>query len=90
MPLSTDLYRNDRSILPIMSVKAVTPSDSVDLPDGACRGLIVNGTGNLSFITANGETVTLTIGTSWFGVQNISARRILATGTTATGIFACY
>jgi hypothetical protein len=81
---------NDLS--PINSIKSVTPSDSTDLPNGVCRALILNGTGNIKFDTANGETITLTISSAWFGVTYIRAKRIYATGTTiaSSSIFAAY
>ena len=77
---------------PINDIKAVTTSDSTDLPNGVCRALILTGAGNLKFDTANGTTVTLPINSAWFGVSYIRAKRIYATGTTVTAgnIFACY
>lgn len=92
MPLSRDLYVTSNDLSPIVSIKTVTPSDSTDLPDGPCRAMILNGTGNIKFDTLNGETVTLAISSAWFGVTYIRAKRIYATGTTiaAASIFACY
>lgn len=82
---------------PINDMKAVTPSDTVDLQlNGVtlpCRALYFNGTGNIVFDTAGGTTVTLTIPATATGVvQYIRAKRIRATGTTigAGNIFACY
>jgi len=85
-PLVVD--KNDYT--PLNDIQAVTPSDTVDLPNGTCRAFIFTGAGNVKFITAAGNTVTLPISSAWFGVQYIRASRVLATGTTATGIFACY
>jgi hypothetical protein len=79
---------NDLS--PINDVKSVTPNDAADLPDGACRAMIFTGAGNVRFMTLQGSIVTLPISSAWFGVSYLRARRIYATGTTATGIFACY
>lgn len=92
MSLSRFTYTTSNDYSPIVSIKTVTLSDSTDLPDGPCRALIFTGTGNVVFDTPNGETVTLPIGTQWFGVTYIRARRIRATGTTvaASNIFACY
>ena len=77
---------------PINDIKVVNPSDSVDLPNGVCRAMILNGTGTIRFSTAIGTIVTLTITANWFGVTYIRATRIYATGTTisAGSIFACY
>ena len=90
--LSRMTYTTSNDFSPIVSIKAVTLSDSVDLPDGPCRAMIFTAAGTVSFITGNNETVTLTISANWFGVTYIRARRILATGTTiaASSIFACY
>lgn len=75
---------------PINDIKPVTPNDSADLPNGPCRALIFTNSGSVTLVTYAGTTVTLSIGTTWFGVQYIRAKRILNTGTSATGIFACY
>ena len=92
MPLSKDVYVTSNDLSPIISIKSVTPNDSADLPDGPCRAMILNGAGNIRFITLNDDTVTLAISSAWFGVTYIRAKRILATGTTigAGLIFACY
>lgn len=92
MPLSRDLYVTTNDFAPIISIKVVTPSDSVDLPDGPCRAMILNGTGNVRFTTLNDETVTIAVSANWFGVTYIRAKRVWATGTTigANLIFACY
>lgn len=68
-------YETTNDYTPINDIVPVTPSDTTDLQ--------YNGD------TLAGRTVTLTIGTTWFGVQYIRAKRIRATGTTAT-VFACY
>lgn len=39
--------------------KAVTPHDSNALPDGPCRAIWVTATGNVSFITIDGDTLSL-------------------------------
>lgn len=76
---------------PINDLKAVTPSDSTDLPGGVSRGMLFTTAGNVSFDTAAGTTITIPVNSSWFGaVIYIRAKRIRATGTTSTGIYACY
>ncbi len=88
---------NDRNdFTPINDIIVVSPNDATDLQylgrATPCRALIFNGTGNITFITSAGTQVTIAITSSWFGVQYIRAKRILATGTTMPGgtIFACY
>lgn len=89
-------FFDDGYYTPINDIIPVTPSDSADLQyagkNSPCRALILNGTGNIAFITTGGTTVTLAISASWWGVTYIRAKRILATGTTmaAGTIFACY
>ena len=71
---------------------AVSPSDSADLPNGACRYIYVGGTGDISVIM--GEDITNTpvvfkavpVGT----LLAIQASRVRATLTTATNLVALY
>lgn len=66
---------------------AVTPDDDADLPVKP-RMVRVNVGGNVVMRDANGTTVTFAFldGQS----EPLSPHRILATGTTATGIVACW
>ena len=67
---------------------SVTPSDTTDFafsPSGPARGLRVTGAGNVAVNLASGGTAVLT-GLSAGQVVWIETTRILATGTTATGI----
>lgn len=80
---------------PVVDMVAVTPADGTDLQYGgaaqASRGFWVNAAGNIVIDTPNGNTVTLTISATQAGtIVWIKCKRIRATGTTATGIFACY
>ena len=65
---------------------AITPSDSTDIAKS--DGIHVNGSGNVKFNDAYGNTVTLYMlaGVSY----PYEATRIFATGTSATGIHALY
>lgn len=63
---------------------AITPSDSVDLTDPAAA-LWVTVAGTVKFITMDDDTVTLTLASGI--VHPFKAKRVYATGTTATGIF---
>ena len=77
---------------PINDMQVVVPNDSTALPNGPCRALIFQGTGNIKLLTPTGTTITLTISANWFGVTYIRAVQVFATGTTisAGNIIACY
>jgi len=81
---------------PINDMVVVVPSDTVDLQYNGqsvpARALLIQGAGTLVFDTPQGNTVTLTVTSNWFGVQYIRAKRVRATGTTigAGLIHACY
>lgn len=67
---------------------AVTPSDTVDFTLGKCQALYVGGAGNIVAIVG-GVAITFTavpVGT----VLRVSATRVNATSTTATGLVALY
>ena len=68
---------------------AVTASDSTDLTGGPCDAIYVTGAGNVNVNLATGGTAVLT-GLSAGQIVRVNASRILATSTTATGIFALY
>lgn len=63
--------------------KAITPSNTVDIPGGAQAGLYVIVTGNLVFIDWLGNTVTLAAVPAFTRIP-IAATRVNLTGTTAT------
>jgi hypothetical protein len=69
--------------------ESVTPSDATDLPSGACTAIYTTGAGNVNVNLAGGGTAVLT-GLSAGQIVRVNATRILATSTTATGIFALY
>ena len=69
-------------------IVALTPSDTVDLINGACRALHVNTAGNVKMTDARGNIVTLTLAAG--APVPYSATRVWSTGTTAAGIFAVY
>ena len=66
----------------------VTPSDSVDLPDGVCRGIIITAAGTVSMVGVDNVAVTFTLQAGI--VYPIGCKRVNATNTTATGIKALY
>lgn len=70
---------------------AVVPSDTVDLPEGVCKGLYINGGGVLVFLPANNtdsEVVTINVADGTY--QGGFVRRVKSTSNTATGIWALY
>jgi len=73
---------------PVTGVKAVTPADGTDLPNGPCRGLMATVAGNIAVYTKDGDEVTLPVNANT--IYPFSVGRVLSTGTTATGIFALY
>jgi hypothetical protein len=73
---------------PVQAFVAITPSDTADFTYGESRGLHVNVAGNIAIVDGRGNTVTLTVVAGM--PLPYAARRVLSTGTTATGIFALY
>ena len=73
---------------PANALEAVTPDDDADLSGGPTRALYVGGAGEIAVIDAAGNTVALRSGETQY--HPISVRRVLQTGTTATGIVALY
>lgn len=63
----------------------VTPSDSADL-ENVVVGLYIEGAGAVTFVSYMGKTRTVNV--PEFSVLQCGVRRVLATGTTATGIHA--
>lgn len=72
---------------PAVHAAAVTPSDGTDLAVVA-RALYVGGTGDLTLITTQGETVQFK--SVPVGVLPVMTARVKSTGTTATFIVALW
>lgn len=70
---------------PATDALPVTPDDITDLPHVAI-GLYVETGGTLSIVTVTGETRSLAVAD--FSILPVGARRVNATGSTATGIHA--
>jgi hypothetical protein len=66
-----------------------TPSDSTDITNGITRAIYVTGAGNVNVNLESGGTAVLT-GLSAGQYVRVAVSRILATSTTATGVFALY
>lgn len=80
---------NTASVRQAVFTVAVTPSDTVDLPRGPTRGILVAEEGTVSVVYANGveDDPFLAPGVIHPLAQIV---RVKDTGTTATGIKACY
>jgi hypothetical protein len=63
--------------------QSVTPSDTATL--GPCIGLFVTAAGNVAFLGEGGAAVIVTVPNNFYLWSEV--RQVLATGTTATGIF---
>jgi hypothetical protein len=72
---------------PAVAIKAVTKSDTLDLPDGACRALLVGTAGTATVIDAEGNTATSI--PLQQGYNPLSVTRVKAGGT-ADNIWALY
>lgn len=71
---------------PASRAAAVTPNNTTDLTSVA-RALWIGGAGDVAVITAGGDTVTFA---NVSGVLPVRVKRVLATGTSATGIVAVW
>lgn len=71
---------------PATDIVPVTPSDSADLPDVAVA-LYVSGAGTVVVDTISGATAR-TVPVAENMLLPVGVKRVRATGTTATGIFA--
>lgn len=67
---------------PATRAAVIIPNDTADLSE-ICSALYVGGAGNVRLVTHNFDTVTFIAAV---GILPIRARRVLATGTTASGI----
>jgi hypothetical protein len=74
---------------PYNRIKAITTSDTVNLPDGVCDAILVNGAGNVVVVLENDETATIT-GVVAGTILPLTVKRVNATSTTATNMYALY
>lgn len=73
---------------PLRNLFAITPHDTNNL-EAVARAIYVGGTGSLKVETDGGQVITLTnLAAGIF--HPIVVRKVLATGTTATGIIGGY
>jgi len=66
----------------------VTPSDTLNLSKGAADAFYVTGAGNLVLQGEDGDSATFAVNSS--SILPCGAGKVMATGTTATGIIAIY
>lgn len=69
---------------PALGAYAITPSNTVDLTESIRAITIGTAAGTISFIGRDGQTYTT--GSLPLGTYPLFASRVLATGTTATGL----
>lgn len=72
---------------PSADASEVTPSNSLDLPDGPCVALYVGSSGDLTVTMLGGTVVTFV---AVQGFCPLQVRRVHATGTDADDIVALY
>lgn len=70
---------------PALDIEKIIPNDSNDLAEVAVALYIETG-GAITFVSASGATRTLNVAD--FAILPVGAKKVLATGTTATGIHA--
>lgn len=68
---------------------AITPHNTTDFANGTCDAIYVGGAGDLVVVWQDGSTSTFA-GAVAGTVYYFRARRVNATGTTATNLIACY
>ena len=82
----SDLFSDHATGLdsPAANGHAITPDDNLDL-ENVTRFIYVGSTGDISIILAN-DDAPITIPAAPAGYHPLRIKRVLATGTTATGI----
>lgn len=100
--MSWNAARESDALGPYRDIVSVTPSDSADLPavgpnvasGGPGYGLPIylfaTAAGNVAVDLVDGSQRIVPLGAGFAGGIPMIVRRVRVTGTTATGIFACY
>jgi hypothetical protein len=70
--------------------KPITPSDTVNLPDGVSGGVWVGVGGDVAAVMQNGTMPVVLAAVPTGAWLPIAAKRINSTGTTASGLVALY
>jgi hypothetical protein len=76
-------------IAPAASAAAVAPSDSVDLANAATKGIYVGVSGDVKIDLVTGGSG-IVFKAAPVGLLRVQAKRVYATGTTATNMVALY
>lgn len=76
-----------RDLVPDASFRAVTPSDTRNIPNGPARALYVGGAGNVCALNEEGVAVVF-VGVPAGTILPITTKRVKSTSTTATNIVA--
>lgn len=71
------------------NLRVITPSDTLDLPDGPCRAVWIGDTGGILSVIAVDDTAAVSIPVAANSQVNVSARRV-TTASTATTLIAMY
>ncbi len=87
MTNSSTVYPASRNTFSAFDTCLVTPSDSTDLPNGACDGLLISAAGVVKINTPGGSTVSPAMQA---GINGIGALRVWSTGTDGITIWALY
>lgn len=74
---------------PAYNFAAVTPNDSADLTGGQARAFYIGTGGTIALQNSAGTSVSFT-SVNGGSILPVSSRRVLATGTTASGIIALF
>lgn len=80
-------FKNRASTLtgPALDIEPVTPNDGADLPTPAISLYVETG-GAVAFVSEKGQARTVVLGD--LAILPVGVRRVLATGTTASGLHA--
>lgn len=87
--MALKVRRSGLSLASAGALRAVTPDDDADLPDGPCRAFEAKTSGLVTVIAVD-DTVPQQLYLIQGVTKAVRARRVLATGTDATGIVALY
>jgi hypothetical protein len=75
---------------PATGAAAVTPSNTVALPGGVCRGLYVGGAGDVAAVLADQGAAVTFVAVPAGTFMPVRVFRVNSTGTTATNLVALY
>ena len=76
--------------MPSSFFQSVTPADGTDLPNGAPQAVVATVAGVIAMYPQGTSTTSVLVPVAAGIPVYVSPRRILATGTTATGLVALY